>query len=106
MTATETMRPGLSNLHVGRIDPQVRPVTIDRLVEKGFHPLVDLLAQPVDLAFGDATHPHRLDQVVDRSGRDTLDVGFLDHRGQGLLGHPSRLEEAREVAALAQLGDS
>ena len=35
-----------------------------------------------------------------------MDVGFLDHRGQRLLGHPARLEEAREVGALAQLGDA
>jgi hypothetical protein len=35
-----------------------------------------------------------------------LDVGFLDHRGQRLLRHASRLEEAREVAPAAQLGDA
>ena len=68
--------------------------------------LVDLLAQPADLALGDAAHAHRLDQIVDRAGRDALDVGFLDHRGQRLLGHAARLQEAREVAALAQLGDA
>ena len=68
--------------------------------------LVDLLAQPADLALGDAAHAHGLDQVVDRAGRDALDVGLLDHRGQRLLGHPARLQEAREVAALAQLGDA
>jgi hypothetical protein len=38
--------------------------------------------------------PHRLHQRVDRAGRDALDVGFPDHRGQRLLGHPARLEEA------------
>ena len=48
----------------------------------------------------------RLDQVVDRAGRDALDVGLLDHRRQRLLGHAARLEEAGEVAALAQLGDA
>ena len=68
--------------------------------------LVDLLAQPRHLALGDAGHAHRLDQIVDRAGRDALDVGLLDHRGQRLLGHPARLQEAREVAALAQLRDA
>ena len=70
------------------------------------HLLVDLLAQPADLALGDAAHAHRLDQIVDRAGRDALDVGLLDHRGQRLLGHAPRLQEAGEVAALAQLGDA
>ena len=50
--------------------------------------------------------PKRLDQIIDRAGRDALDISFLDHRGQRLLGHPARLEEAGEVAALAQLGDA
>ena len=37
---------GLADLHVGRVDPQVGPVALDRPVEEGLHPLVDLLAQP------------------------------------------------------------
>jgi hypothetical protein len=32
-------------------------------------------------------------------------VGFLDHRGERLLGRAPRLQEGGEVAALAQLGD-
>ena len=46
-----------------------------------------------------------LHQVVDRAGRHALDVGLLDHRSQRLLGHPPRLQEAREVAPLPQLRD-
>ena len=61
ITATETMRPA-PDLHVGRVDPQIRPVALDRPVEEGLHALVDLLAQPGDLALGDAGHAHRLDQ--------------------------------------------
>ena len=34
-----------------------------------------------------------------------VDVGLLDHRHQGLLGRAPGFEEAREVAALAQLRD-
>ena len=49
--------------------------------------------------------PMRPDQVVDRAGRDALDVGLLDHRRQRLLGHPPGLQEGREVAALPQLRD-
>jgi hypothetical protein len=85
---------GLAHLQVGGVDPEIGPVALDRPVEEGLHPLVDLLAQPADLALGDAAHAHRLDQVVDRAGRDALDVGLLDHRGQRLLGHPPRLQEA------------
>jgi hypothetical protein len=58
------------------------------------------------VALGDAAHAHRLDQIVHRAGRDALDVGFLDHRGQRLLRQPPRLEEEREVATHAKLGDA
>src|SRR5262249_1695013 len=62
--------PVLPHLHVGGVDPQIGPVAFDRAMEEGLHLLVDLFAQPADLALGDAAHPHRLDQVVDRAGRD------------------------------------
>jgi hypothetical protein len=55
----------LSDLHVGGVDPQIGPVALDRSVEEGFHPLVDVLAQPRDLTFGDAAHAHGLDEIVD-----------------------------------------
>jgi hypothetical protein len=51
-------------------------------------------------------HAERLDQLVHRSRRDALHVGFLDDRGQRLLRHPARLQEAREVAAPPELGDA
>ena len=35
-----------------------------------------------------------------------VDVGFLDHRGERLLGHPAGLEKRREVAPLPELGDA
>ena len=95
-----------AHLHVGRVEPDIGPVAFERPVEEGLDPVVDLRAQPADLAPGDAGPAHRLDEVVDRAGRDALDVGLLDHRGQRLLGHPPRLEKARKVRALAQLGDA
>jgi hypothetical protein len=58
------------------------------------------------LALGDTGHAHRPDQLVDRAGRDALDVGLLDHRRQRFLGQPARLEETWKIAALAQLGDA
>src|ERR1700760_1625089 len=98
--------PILAHLHVSGVDPQIRPVAFDRTGEEGLHLVVDLCAEPAYLALGDAAHPHRLHQIVDRAGRDALHIGLLNHRGQRLLGHPARLQEAREVASLAQLGDA
>jgi hypothetical protein len=55
------------------------------------------------LAFGDATHPHGFDEVIDRTGRDTLDVSFLDDRRQSFFCHAARFKEGRKVATLAKL---
>lgn len=68
--------------------------------------LLDLdssLAARKDLALADPRHAHGLDQIIDGPRRDALDIGLLDHRRQGLLGHAPRLEEAWKVAALPQL---
>ena len=43
-------------------------------------------------------------QVVDGAGGDPVDVGFLDHGHEGLLGRPPRFQETREVRALAEFG--
>ena len=106
MAATETMRPGLTHLEIGGIDPQIGPVALDRTVQESLHPFVDLATQTGDLTLGDAAHPHRLDQIIDRTGRDALHVGFLDDGGQCLLGGTSRLQEGWEVAAGTQLGNA
>ena len=96
---------GLAHLHISRIQPQIGPVALQRSIEEAVDLIVDLPAQPRDLALGDAGHAHGLHQVVDRAGRHPLDIGLLDHRSQRLLGHPPRLQEAREVAPLPQLRD-
>src|SRR5207245_7019778 len=87
-------------------EPEIRPLALQRPVEEGGDLAIDLAAQAADLAFRDAGHAHRTDQLVDRAGRYALDVSFLDHRGERLLGHPPRLQEAREITAPAQLGDA
>src|SRR3954454_5123164 len=94
----------LAHLHVGGVDPQIRPVALDRAAEKRLHLVVDLAAEPAHLAFGDAGHAHGLHQIVHRAGRDALHVGFLHYGGECLLGHAPRLQEAGEVGALAQFG--
>ena len=98
--------PRLAELHVGGVDPQVRPVALDRARREGVDALVDLLAQARDLGLADAGHAHGLDQLVDAAGRDALDVGLLDHGRERLLGRASGLQETGEVRALAQLGDA
>jgi hypothetical protein len=97
--------PGLAHLHVSRVDPEIGPIAFDGALEESPHPLVDLLAQATHLALRDAGHAQRLDQRVDRSRRDALHIGFLDHCRQRLLGDPARLQETREIASLPELGD-
>src|SRR5207344_3578434 len=96
----------IADLEVGRVEPQIRPLAVDRPVEEGIDPFIDVLAELGNLALRDAGQAHRLDQFVDPAGRDAADPGFLDHRDQRLLGGLARLEEWREVRPLAQLGDA
>jgi hypothetical protein len=98
--------PGLTDFDVGRIEPKIWPLALDRPGKEGVHTLVDLAAEPRHLALADAGRPHGLHQVVDGAGRNTMDVGLLDHSCQRLLGRAPGLEERREVAAAPQLGDA
>lgn len=84
----------------------LRQVVFNGAAEERLHLVVDLLAQPRDLPLGDAAHAHRIDQVVDGAGRNALDVGFLNHGRQHLLGHAARLEKAWEIAAGTKLRDA
>src|SRR5712692_4241048 len=93
-------------LDVGGVEPDIGPLALDRATEEGLHPLVDLAAQPRYLALANAFQAHRTHQIVDRAGRDALDVGFLDDCCQRLLGQAAGLEKGREVAAAAQLRDA
>jgi hypothetical protein len=81
-------------------------IAFQRPVEEGLHLVVDLDTQTRYLALGYAGHSHGLHQVIDRTRGDALYIGFLDHCGEGLLGHPPWLKEAREIAALPQPRDA
>ncbi len=96
----------LADLQIRGVDPDVGPLTFKRTVEKGLDASVDLFTEPADLGLGNAAPAHNLDQIVHRARGDALDVGLLDHRRQRLLRKPPRLQEAWEVAALAQPGDA
>ena len=50
MTATETMRPFVPDFDVGGVEPDIGPFAFQRAVEEGVDLLVDLLAEPADLA--------------------------------------------------------
>ena len=93
-----------AHLHIGRVEPDIGPVALERSIEEGFYAGVDLLAQARDLALRDACCAHRPDEIVDRAGRDAVDIGFLGHRRQRPLGHPARLEEARKDEPFRSFG--
>jgi hypothetical protein len=57
------------------------------------NPLVDPSAEARDLAAADALHPHGADQIVHGARRDVLNIGFLDHRRERLLGGPAGLQK-------------
>ena len=44
--------PGAAHLEVGGVEPEVGPAALDRALEEGAHPLVDLRTEPGDLALG------------------------------------------------------
>lgn len=96
----------LAHFHIGRVDPDVGPFTLDGAVEECLDPFVDLFAQARHLALRNPVHPHGLDQIVDGAGRNALNIGFLNNGRKRLLGHATRFEKAGKVAALAQLRDS
>jgi hypothetical protein len=87
-----------------RIKEQVRVAALQRTRPERLDVLVELLADAADLGLADP-QPEALDELVDAAGRDAADIGLLDHAQQRLLGALARLEDAREIAAPADLGD-
>ena len=96
----------LALLQIGGVQPHVRPVALQRPLQEGADPLVDVLAQLGDLRLGDAAHAHGLHQVLHPTGGDAGDPGLLDDGGQRLLDGAPGLQERREVrGAGPELGD-
>ena len=73
----------LALLEVGGIEPEVRPIADQGAIQKGVHPVVDVLAELADGALADPGQPHGLHQVVDAPGGDAADPGLLDDGNQG-----------------------
>jgi len=77
------------------VEPQVRVAPLERLFAEDPHLLVQAPARPAGLVFVHAVQAELLDEPVDLSGRDAVDVGLLDDRDERLLGAPARLEDRR-----------
>ena len=87
-----------------RVQEQVRVAALQRPRPERLDVLIQRAADAADLALADP-QAEALDQLVDAPRRDAADVGLLHDGQQRLLGTPARLQNAREVAALADLGD-
>src|SRR5215203_2240430 len=90
--------PVLAGLHVGGVEPDVGVGALQRPAPEALDLLVELLAEPTDLALGDALHPEGPDEVVHLACGDAADVGFLDHSRKRPLGTSSGLQQRGEVA--------
>ena len=85
---------GLAHLHVGGVEPQIGPVALQRSIEEA------ALSRSRRTAWRPGWRRPTCPWPAPESGSTCL----LD-RSQRLLGHPPRLQEAREVAPLPQLRD-
>ena len=94
------------HLDVTCIHSVVWPIAFDWPLEEGLRAPVNFSAESADLALRDAAHVHCLDQIIDRSYRDILNISFLSDSGQRFFGHPPGLKNFKEVTALSQLGDA
>jgi hypothetical protein len=91
-------------LHLG-VQPQIRVGTGQRPLPEDLDLLVQAAAEPADGVLAHPLQPELLDQPIDLTGRDPVDIGLLHHRDQGLLSPPARLQERREIAPLPQFRD-
>src|ERR1035441_999434 len=77
-----------------------------RSLRAGAELLVELGTDPARLGLGDAgLQSEGGHQVVDLPGRDPMHVGLHDHSEQGPVDPASAFQDAREEAALTELGD-
>ena len=98
--------PALADLDVGGIEPQigVRLVT-ERAGAERLDLGVERRADPADLTPAERGDAEGLDEILDPPRRHAEHIGLLDDREEGSLGPPARLQEAREVRAVANARD-
>jgi hypothetical protein len=102
----DTTRPPSRTFQVRGVEPEIR---VPRVREGPAAERLDLAvegrADPGDLALADALDAQGPDEVVHPAGADPGHVRLLDDREQGPLGPPPRLEQGREVRAVADARD-
>ncbi len=86
------------------VHEQIRIGTLQRPLPERLDLLVEQPGDPAHFRPTDA-QPEALDELVDPARGDAAHIGLLHHRHQRPLAAPARLQEARKVAALPQLGD-
>jgi hypothetical protein len=59
---------------------------------KALNIFIQFLAQARDLIFADPLYSQRLHEIIDPSGRNTVNGGFLYNRDQGSLSPPPWFE--------------
>jgi hypothetical protein len=96
--------PAVADLLDLGVDEQIRVAALQRPLPERLDLLVEQASDPADLALGDP-QPQRLDELIDPAGRHAADIRLLDDAHKGLLRSLARLQERREVAALADLRD-
>jgi hypothetical protein len=96
-----------AGLDVGGVEEQTGEADVVQLTApEGVQLFVQVRADPGDLALGyPSVRAECLDQVVDRPGVDAVDVGFHDHRVEGLVDAPPALQQAGEEAPGPQFRD-
>ena len=104
ITAPDMMRWLRRHFDISGVEPDIGPVAFERPIEEGFDSLVDLLAQPADLAFRHAQPPSPPNQFVDRAARSALYASRLDHGGEAPSPSSAAAPGSPKAAALAQLG--
>src|SRR5215212_7135125 len=87
-----------------RVQEHVGVAALQRPGPERVDVLIERAADAADLTLAHP-QPEALDQLVDPPGRDAADISLLDDGQQRLLGPPARLQDAREIAALADLRD-
>jgi len=89
----------------GGVEPDVRIRLIERAVAELGELLVEEGADPAHLAAADAAATQGSHEVIDLARADAEHVSLLDHRQERSVDASPWLEQGREEAARAQLGD-
>src|SRR3954447_26276448 len=86
------------------VDEQIGVAALKRPLPERLDLLVEQPRDPAHLTLGDP-QPATLDELIDPPRRHSADIRLLHHADERLLAALARLQQAREVAALADLRD-